>query len=245
MPVSSREVLTDRIHKIENLRVSAASDDVYDDERYQEALSQTVDVLAEQEIDSSEDWRQAGICHLHLMAATIQQSRAKHTLQSDEDIIEAVDDAKTHLEKALPIGERLTEKGYLQSVDNTPFIWSAELNRGIGRILMRHPQSETKDFETAEKHFRQAQEAGLEVYQNEIDSGELCGAGLMVSATARVEALMARKKTVESSGKNWDKKEHYLEILKAGAELEIAEKYFEYVNADRRNETLRRIYQEL
>jgi hypothetical protein len=36
-----------------------------------------------------------------------------------------------------------------------------------------------------------------------------------------------------------------LEILKAGAELEIAENYFEYVNVDRRDETLRRIYQEL
>jgi hypothetical protein len=245
MPVSSREVLTDRIHKIENLRVSAASDGIYDDERYQEALSQTVGVLAEQEVDSSEDWRQAGICHLHLMAATIQQSRAKHTLQLEKKKTEAIDNAKAHLEKALPIGERLTEKGYLQTVDNTPFIWSAELNRGIGRILMRHPQSETKDFEIAEKHFRQAQGAGLEVYQIETNSGKLCGAGLVVSATARVEALMARRKVIESSRKVWDKKEHYLEILKAGAELEIAENYFEYVNVDRRDETLRRIYQEL
>ena len=208
MSVSLREVLADRIHKIENLRVSAASDGIYDDERYQEALSQTVDVLAEQKVDSSEDWRQAGICHLHLMAATIQQSRVKHTLQLEEEKVEVIDDAKAHLEKALPIGERLTEMGYLQTIDDSPFIWSAELNRGIGRILTRHPQSETKDFEKAEKHFRQAQEAGLEVYQIETNSGKLCGAGLMVSATARVEALMARRKTIESSGKVWDKKEH-------------------------------------
>ncbi len=245
MPVSSREVLTERIHEIEDLRVSAASDDIYDDEKYQEALAETRDVLDEQEVDTSQDWSQAGICHLHLMAATIQQSRAKHTLQAEEEKIEAVDDAKAHLEKALPIGERLTKKGYLRTVDNTPFIWSAELNRGIARILMRHPHSEVKEFRKAEEHYHRAQEVGLNVYMDEEDRRELCGAGLMVSATARVEALMARRKIVEAEGKVWDKKEHYLEILKAGAELEIAEKYFEYVNVDRRNETLRRIYQEL
>lgn len=245
-------VLAETIHLAEKRRVAAAKED-FNDQLFKEDLEfvrQAIETFETRERVPIDDYEKsspkllAGICHLYIMAATIQQTRAKHTLTAKENKMEALDEASQHLEKALPIGERLAERGYLKAIDETFFIWPAELHRGLARIKMRHPESEVDEIKEARDLFRTAKIEGYEVYINKKNERKLRGAGLLTTATARVEELMAEKRLVEIQGKTWRKEDYHCQLEQTRDEINEAEE-LDYHNPNRRDETLRRIAEEL
>lgn len=223
---SLASALAETVHFAEDLRVKSP-------EHALKIVDFSIETMEEQRL-ASETKKEisAGVCHLYLLGATINQSRAKHTLEKMEDKINALDKAGVYLDKAKPIGERLTQQGYLQTVDKTPFIWSAEIKRGMGRIKMRHPLSGEPQIIEAEGHFRQAKEIGLDVYKNEDYNKELRGAGLLTASLSRVEELTAKKRIVEQRNQVWPVREFQNDIVLSIAEIAEA-KHLGYLNCNR------------
>lgn len=244
--MAGNENLTNYVEEVvsqaEELRVKAAEKG-FNEDIFQQSLhlvDSCIGRVEETGLDDTDNQLVAGFCHLLLIEATIHQSRAKHTLSNEEDQIAALDQAAGSLNKAMEFGERLIVNGYLQTIDSSPFIWTAEFNRGLGRINMRHPQSGVEEMRQAETHFRQAEEIALEVYNNRKDcldssNDQMCGAGLMTAAVAQVEKLIAERRLAEMNNQLWrEDSEVKSEIATAIIRMYEAGNYG-YVNPDRKN----------
>lgn len=239
------ENLTSQVKEVvseaEELRVKAAENG-FNEDIFQQSLhlvDSCITRVEETGLDDADNQLVAGFCHLHLIESTIHQSRAKHTLTSKKDQIIALDQAAGSLNKANELGKRLVDRDYFQTIDKTPFIWPAEINRGMGRIKMRHPLSGEEEISQAEEHFRQAEETALEVYsQNESSpqpDRQLCGAGLMTAAVAQVEKLTVQKRLDEIKNDQWQEDSQVKsEIAAAIIKMHEAENYG-YFNPNRKN----------
>lgn len=249
--MTSRERLVsgikNSVHQAENLRLKATEND-FNDRIYGQSLDiidHSIQTIEEMDLIHDADKQLlAGICHLYLLGATINQSRAEHNFEKPKDKITRLSGAEAYLEKAVPIGKRLTQKAYLQTIDETPFIWPAEIDRGMGRIKMRHPSSETDEIMKAKVYFNRAKETGLDVYKNEDLDNRIRGAGLLTASISRVEELRTAKRLFSQTRQTCPKKYFQNDIVLSVAEIGEAE-YLGYINPDRKKSIFRIIKEDL
>lgn len=244
-----QEELTRSIHRAEGLRVRAVTypeegSRQFEDRTYLQALLLTIITITELESENTlqttedESILAAG-AHLHAMAATILQSRAKHTLELDQHKQAARDDAQSQIDKLKPLAERLNEKQHHKSVDGTPFIWPLELNRIQARNLARYPKSTQEQLQQAQEHYYQAAEIGQTVYhQTPKDDTELRGYAIIATATARVEALQMELQIAQQANQQPNKKAIKQQLNQAEEEidkgLELGYPQNDRINANRK-----------
>ncbi len=134
--------LMEQITQAEQLRVAAAGKtgkkEEFNDSKYRQVLS-----LIERQIEiyeeavNSEGWRRwpsrqiAAVAHAYLMAATIEQSRAKHTLETDEEKNAALDRAVSYYQKLNTLTEELNQRNHLYTADGSGFIWPVAITSNL------------------------------------------------------------------------------------------------------------------
>jgi len=256
----SEKELSTVIHQAEEVRVAAATGDQYDDKKYQEALDQVLmetrifeENFVDKFVDEEEIWSQwplekiAGVAHLYLMAATIQQSRMQHTLKGNRVKEHVGKEAGTWLEVAVALGNHLAKNDFLKTVDGSPFLWPVELRRSQARLTERMPargEARINNLKTAAGLYDEAVAESVAICGDEkYDSGTR-ETGRMAAGTARVEAVLSRLEVERSGGEGVANEALRREFGTALGELETSWNNG-YKNWDRFDAGLARMYKAL
>lgn len=242
-----------QIIRAEQLRVGAVKnygteEETFDDEMYRQAL----DLMREQtrtyeEKATKENWRDwpsrliAAVAHAYLMAATIEQSRAKHTLQTKEKRA-AIERAAGYYKRLSTIAEELKQRDFLYTADGSGFIWPVETRRNQARLAERKPDATENDYEEAAGYYQQAVEQALALYQNPQLPKKVRNAALMAAGTARVEKILALAEAAKKRGEIPEQNIVEQEFLQALKELTEAWDAG-YHNEDRLRASLDRMLQ--
>lgn len=190
--------LVELSHKIENLRAAAATDQGFDDKRYREAYVLTTRQIEDLEKKPKRKLDETvGLLHFYVMASTICQSRANHTLETDEEKVEALNTAANILEKAEDLAKILTQKEHWVTIDGSPFFWQVEICRGWARTFGRYPfVSKEQTAENLKKSLDKYKEAVTLATKRvgQVKDKELKAAALSAKVTSQIEVIQTLEK---------------------------------------------------
>ncbi len=193
-----QNAIVQQIAQAEKLRAEAVQEDgKFNDQKYQQALTISQNALdAMAPLLSQEDKPSpelAAAAHLHIMIATIEQSRAKHTLEQPEDKKRALARAQKHLSPLEKLAEELSRRGYYQTADGTPFLWLVEVARAQARNQARQPDAGRQELEQALENYQKARNLAEQMSRKESLDIKIRNAALMATGTARVEAALIQQ----------------------------------------------------
>ncbi|MCD6225718.1 hypothetical protein J7J95_01395 [bacterium] len=190
-------LIMQKITEAERLRVEGGQDG-FDEEKYKNALSLARDPIGlyQQEVEKG-NWKNwssrkiAAVAHHYLMVATIEQSRAKHTLEEKEKVAALVHAAACY-KKLKELAEELGNRNYFYTADGSVFIWPVETFRSLARTEERSPGK--NNLSKAMQHYQQAMGKSLEIAENNQFSEDIRNLALMTAGTTRVEWVLVRHK---------------------------------------------------
>ncbi len=172
----------------------------WDDSKYQQALAtvaaQIEKYSSNEEIDSLANPELAALAHLYVMAATVEQSRARHTLAAQQDKQAALARAENWIDRLDPLASKLAQADFHRTADGSPFLWPVELERVRGRLAERrgdlagNTEEKKRYHQEAAVHFNKAVELATKV-SRETNQEDVRAAASMAAGTARVEAVLA------------------------------------------------------